>query len=370
LPHRAPHRKWGYRTHRERAILCLHQNPRPRVEEADADKASPPTADESQPRDEKGRFAAKEDAEAQPETAPEAEAEAEAEPTAGEGEVEAQPDAEPEPEPWTFRADGTDFEIPGSRYSEADGLHIPPDQIESVTQLLRFGKTHQGSFRQHLADKDAEVAAAGVERDAAQAAKTAILEKLAGFADNPDAMAQFLDEFHKELPILLAQAEAAEERHRREADQKKLAELEAEREWRDKTPVLEDRLEEAIQHYGKANSLDLEAMRSIWAKLRSKDQFERIFTREGAGQWQENLDIVEREAQYLATALGGRTIQPTQRKEAKLNEAALKEGKKAPPTAPSKKGPPPKATPKPPKFEGTQQVDEWFEEGGYNEFFE
>jgi hypothetical protein len=345
----------------------------PKAEEAEpSPEDTPPTKDEAQPRNEDGTFAKKPEPEAQPEGAPEGEATEEQ--PAGEGEAEAEP-AEVELEPFTFKADGTEFEVPGSAVSE-DGLYIPPDQLETVTQLMRFGKTYQGSFREQLAAGKEEVKSAQVERDAAQAARTSLLEKLAAFEGQPEAFEAFMADFNRELPMLLANAKTAEAEALREADRAKVTELEREADFRAKTPVLEDRLEEAIKYYGEAHGIDVEGMRTLWTRLRAKDQFDRIFTRSDQGEWDEDLSIIEEEARYLAAAIGNRALKEVepQRKEAKANQKALDalkgKGKKPPPTAPAKKGPAPKPVAKSPEFKTTAEADEWFEGGGYHEAFE
>lgn len=347
----------------------------PKAEEAEPAPAdTPPPEDEAQPRNEDGTYASPKDVEAQPEGAPET-PEGEVEPT-GEGDADTAPEADVEPEPFVFRADGTDFEVPGSAVSEKDGLYIPPDQVETVTQLLRFGKTYQGSFREELAASKDEVKAAGVERDAAQAARTTLLEKLASFEGQPEAFEQFMTEFHRELPMLLANARTAEAEALRQSDKDKLAELERERDFDRSLGTREDRLEEAIKYYGEAHGVDLEGMRTLWTRLRAKDQMDRIFTRSDTGEWAEDLGLVENEVRYLAAAIGDRALKEVepQRKEAKANQKALDalkgKGRKPPPTAPTKKGPAPAAVPKPPEFETTEQADEWFEGGGYNQHFE
>ena len=365
-------------THIESAVEEFKADPSDAEESTEAPKATeaepspedtPPPEDEAQPRGEDGRFVAKPEAEAQPEGAPEAEV-SEDQPT---GDADTAPEAEVEPVPFTFRADGTDFEVPGSAMSEKDGLYIPPDQVEVVTQLMRFGKTYQGSFREQLAASKDEVKSAQVERDAAGAARTSLLEKLAAFSDNPDAFSAFMDDFSRELPMLLANAKTAEAEALREGDRAKLAELEQKVEFEQKLPVLEDRLEEAIRYYSEAHGIDTDGMRTLWTRLRAEKQFERIFTRKDSGEWDEDLGIVEDETRYLAAAIGGRKTVEPQRREAKDNKKALealKSGKKAPPIAPAGKGPPPRATAKPPQFKTTEEADEWFEGGGYNAQFE
>jgi hypothetical protein len=333
----------------------------PSTEEAEpSPEDTPPAEEEAQPRDEMGRFTSKqevEDGNLDP-----------SEPVPGDKAPVEEPVAEAAPEPegevFAFKADHQEFEIPGSTVSEK-GLHIPPEQIESVTELMRYGKTHQGSFRTLLASKDAEVKQAQVEREAAYEARSTILSKLAQFTEDPDAFAAWMDNFTQELPILLAKAEAAEAEALRSSDKEKLAALEAEKEWTRMTPQLEDRLEEAIRHFAGQRDLDTDGMRTVWARVREPSQFETIFTR-GKDGWQEDFTAVEREVNYLANAIGGRV---PKRKEAVKNEAALKpEGKKPPPSAPTKKGPPPKATPKAPQFKTVEEADAFLEEGGYHEY--
>jgi hypothetical protein len=343
----------------------------PEAEEADpSPEDTPPTEDEAQPRNPDGTFAEKPESEAQPE-APEDEA-TEDETVPGEEETP----AEVEPEPFSFKADGTEFEVPGSAVSE-EGLFVPPDQVELVTQLMRYGKTYQGSFRDQLAASKNEVKSANVERDAAQAARTVLLEKLAAFAENPDAFAAFMDDFSRELPMLLASAQTAEAEAKGKADRERVAELEREADYLKMEPRLEDRLEEAIRYYGGIHGVDLEGQRTLWTRLRAKNTFDRIFTRNDSGEWDQELGIVEDEVRYLAAAVGSRKAVEPKRKEAKDAQkaiAALKgKGRKPPPTAPAKKGPAPKAASKAPKFEGedaTAQADAWFDGGKYNEAFE
>ncbi|MCH7911159.1 MAG: hypothetical protein IIB38_16290, partial [Candidatus Hydrogenedentes bacterium] len=48
-----------------------------------------------------------------------------------------------------YRADGQDWEIPGSKVEE-DGVFIPTDQVGHINQLLAQGQDHQGPFQQTL----------------------------------------------------------------------------------------------------------------------------------------------------------------------------------------------------------------------------
>lgn len=112
-------------------------------------------AGSDRPRDERGRFTAKQD------TAPAA-------PDGGQPSV---PAAEPSPavaaipEPFVLRADGQRIPIPDAALTADGDLVIKASQVPQIRQLLAEGVTHRGSWRRREAEYQEQVRAASVAAD-------------------------------------------------------------------------------------------------------------------------------------------------------------------------------------------------------------
>lgn len=109
----------------------------------------------------------------------------------------------------SFRADGKPVTIPGSKLTE-DGAFIPKAYLPEVQRLLSHGVVYQGSFRQRLEAANAKVAEveSRVNREVEESKHF-----LTFFADllerGPVAVQDWLDEFERNKPQLIADAKIA-----------------------------------------------------------------------------------------------------------------------------------------------------------------
>jgi hypothetical protein len=344
-----------------------------------------PEPDEAQPgeaqdrgdgRDERGRFAKgeQETVEAQPEgEAPEAGSEE----ATVEGEGEA---AEPLPEV-TFRADGQEFSFPGSEAGE-DGVFIPKDQLDTARQLWAAGRTHLTTFRQKMAEKDAEVQTARQHAlkavEAANTRSNHVLEKfqelMAQWKTDPDKVTEFFENAHVNLPVLKAEAEAKQKAKEAELKDQRLKQLEARSQAQTLIPQMRNRVAEAVVYFAKQYDLDKGPAVALYRRLSRNEGLGKIFKRGQDGQFQEDLGVIRDEVEYLASVAPRRSAQ--RKRTTEVNEAAQKVAKgerKATrrPGVSAKKGTKAPGTEKKVEMpKNTQEADEFLSRGKYHQFFD
>jgi hypothetical protein len=168
-------------------------DPAPSSEEATAESSAPPSA---QPRDESGRFAPKPDA-------PEAPAADAALPPATEAQAPAvEPLAATPPTVFSYKAGGREYTIPG--------LAVPPEHEAEIRALLSEGMHHRTTWRQREADMRRTLDTERQSLTAEKARLDAINSELTRLLSDPDAMAEFYQNFQVEAPALQERARAAQ----------------------------------------------------------------------------------------------------------------------------------------------------------------
>jgi len=345
-----------------------------------------PQADTAeQVRDEQGRFASREVEEAtDTDDTPEGTVESSADDTEEEATKEASEQVYPE---FSYRADGQDVSIPGSRLGE-DGMFVPTHQLPEVQRLLALGKHHlsgQGNVRwqkmaSDLAQRDTTLQA---EREG----KAVLLQKLQELVADDDAFIAFREKARQNMAVLTAQAEARTYAVQLESQQAEADTLRFESGWQAAQPRLQNALRDQVvalaQQHG-FNLEDPEDVESLTAYYRSRcndTDLRTIFPRAdrdypeygvAKGGLLQDVRGVDRDLGMLAQMLLPRK-QAARQKAAKLtaaeakNKEALTEPSKKPPTARAKTGPAPsskkgfslKADPR--SREATDEVDQIFE---------
>lgn len=187
--------------------------------DTDSRAHSGPDAAAHQPPGEKEKGAK----DAKPAATPDAQAKPKGSPDGAAPPADASADPPSSPE-WEFNADGKTMYLPGSRVTELDGkkgVFLPEDQLRHVERTLADGIHHRGTFREKLSRirQEAETA----KREAAQQVEAlrgevneevvrarTYLEHFNALADKgPEAIAEYLDNWTRERPLLEARAERA-----------------------------------------------------------------------------------------------------------------------------------------------------------------
>jgi len=347
---------------------------------------SPPSEpdDSSPPRNEKGQFVKKDEESTEDPPADEA-AEPEAEPEATdedvatdepETEVEADAEAEPEPEPapdlpeFTFKVDGRDFSIPGSKVGE-DGIFIPRAEVERTQRLIGLGQ----HSKQRDRDYGRELAAAKAEGGEQSRINNEIFDRLLEARKDPDRLYALLDPHNQDqFDLMVANSKIAA----LEAGDTKRGEQDAadtkERDVADLQPKLES---------GVANAVDEALKDARYAgvdgdevKARLKQQYSMVFhtvrsedaipegmapiARYQQGTVVIDLEHVKGELEYAAGVVRRATVQAEAvSKVAKKNRERL-----APKAVSTKKAPPPpKPKPAPKEMTGQEAIEHTFGEG-------
>lgn len=345
-------------------------------ETPEAAPAAEPTGQptEGQARDEQGRFT--QAPKAAPDPSPEEPApapETPAEPTAS-----AEPAAEaPADYPaFSYRADGQEFPVPGSAVGE-DGVFIPKDQLPEVQQLLSAGKAAMGSVRQRLNEAAQREQAAILRAEAAEVQGQHILahfeqlieqsQHVQDWAQSPAAL--WLQQAAINWPVLKAEAKAAGIEKQREADRQALERYQQQEQQARLRPIMEQTLEQGVQHFGRQAGLGETALRDVIQALKDPRWEAVVFPAapyddpaQGIKQGDRVIDygVVQEWVRRAVTWGAGRqTPAATPKPAAKpVTPAAV------PPTV-ATKGKAPKSGPAIPAFKTKEEADAWFERGGY-----
>lgn len=248
--------------------------PEPDDVEVSETPAAEPAGESAQPRDDAGRFTAA------PEAAPEASQEEPA-PPADPGEPEAdatgeEPAAEEPEEPVSYRADGQEFEIPGSAVGE-NGWFIPADQVPEVQQLLSSGRAAMGSVRERLSQAAQEAETARHEAAAAKAESQHVLAHFENLIERSqealrqgtmDALVQsplgqwFLG-VAQGWPILKADAKTRAVEMASQTATRRLQEYEQRDQQARLRPLMADTVRSSVWQQGQAAGLDEQTLRSV-----------------------------------------------------------------------------------------------------------
>lgn len=334
--------------------------------------AAEPAAESEQPRDELGRFAA-ETPKDEPEASLEAPAESPETPVEPTEPAEGlEPDAEDLPdEPFIYRADGQDFEIPGSAVGD-DGVFIPKDHLPEVQHLLSAGKAAFGSVRQRLSESATREQQA---LDRAVAAEAQAQHVLGHFEDliskGPEVIQQWLLNMHQNWPILQAEAKAKAIELRNQQATKELERYRDQENQARLRPLMEQTLQQSIRTQGTQLGLDEQTVQAIHRQL-SQPQYEKLlfvkapYDDPGSGIRQGDLVI---DHSVVASALQLASIhRPAQVQQQKIAAAQAQNAKrtpqkvKVPPTVAKGRAPTGGGVP---SFATQKDADQWFENGGF-----
>jgi hypothetical protein len=345
-------------------------------EPAAEDAADLDTGDDdvSQPRDEQGRFVAKDDEEeAPPEDAEPAAAE---EPPAEPEAVPAQPPedavpAQPEEESYpalSVRSYGQDHEIPGSMVGE-DGVFIPTNSVPHVQRLLSQGL----GARERESQLRAQIDAARNESEAEQAEAHKILEEFAAlreqFKVDPDGVVAWFEDMDRNWATLQAQARA--EFLEKQLEAAKTAPPPSPGE--DPSLVLDQTLRDAVAEmvtYEEYQGIDGEEM--IERFLTVPGLLEGTFRT--ATEDMPDIGVSKGEAYFDPTTLFAefdyrKSLTPAasgpsaaETKAAEQNRKAVTESVDAPPVTPAAGGDAPSTEKEIPKFKTKAEADKWLDE--------
>lgn len=322
--------------------------------------AQPEATDGAQPRDTQGRFT-KADA---PAAAPETQG-----PSAPETPEAAPPEPAPS-KPFSYRAYGADHSPFAGAVERNDGVLFPPDAIPQLRQVLAEG--HNAESRRRQAEREREtklLSARGSRAELVQQAELT-LQRLAELRKNPDALQQWFQDLDRNWAVLEAEVERdalkaqLESRQQQAAQQAIQQQVDALRPYMRQT--LEKNVAQMIQDEPELKGLDAGKMSGrLWDAF-----FHRVFKeaeQDGDGYRKGEIlidyDAIRSELQYEASL---RRPVPQAQAQAPAPVAQAKPPVAPPPVVPTK-GQGGRTAPKVPKFDRTEDVDKWFDEGGYNE---
>ncbi len=153
-------------------------------------------------------------------------------------------------EPWAFRADRQEYFVEGSRVEPDGGVYIPKAQLQLVQQLLAEGAAHRGSWREERDAYEARIAEleASVEQHPdllrARAFNTKLNQLMAA---GPEAVAEWLDKFETNRPVLEAEVKAQLLQSQLDQTQSRERAAQEEAESNELAPVMEETLQGAVE---------------------------------------------------------------------------------------------------------------------------
>jgi hypothetical protein len=181
------------------------ESPAPVVEETASALEGEGSTD--RPRDEHGRFVAKEK-DAATEAAPLPGGEPGADTSLP---VAAAPPAPvPEPQPFKWRADRQEHTLEGAVINPDGSLVIPAQHVARAKQLLSEGIVHQGSWAKERTTWSARINDAETRAKAAEASKARLLDEFAKVFESEDSVLQFWQSRQTQLPLLQERLKAQE----------------------------------------------------------------------------------------------------------------------------------------------------------------
>lgn len=337
--------------------------------EATGEEAAPAEPD-AQPRDDKGRFVSKADAE----SAVSPDAQPAPTPAAAEAQPEGQPATTEQFPPFRYRAGGMDYTLEGSQLG-TDGLFLPTDKLGALGQQLSLAQ----HARQSIADLQRKLGQAqrAQEQKVDQANKT--LEALESLmVKGPEAVAQWLDDLERNWPLMKKDAELQALRAQQEADKERQTEAQQEQETERLVPVLADVLEHYINEFTTQPQYTGIDKARMYDRL-SQQLFSQVFIQgkenEIAAQMPHAIvvselangevvvvdpQVIEREFQWSAQLAGQAAAVAQENKGATAQTTA-------PPTVAAAGTPAAAPERKTPKFKSREEVDEWIESGKWRE---
>ena len=272
-----------------------------------------------------------------------------------------------------YRADGQDWEIPGSKVEE-DGVFIPTDQVGHITQLLAQGQAHQGSFQQTLQAHEAEVKNLAAELEGERAANQEISDKIEELVTKEGALEAFVEDQRKNWDTLKLQADLAKSKRATEHAVSVREGLEAHQEEVRVLPLMRSRLAEVIEEWGKQAGFDRPLQQRLYNRYADVAQLDRLFPKDGEGGRTEELKDLRDEMEFLVQSTSARPPAPAPAipeppKGAKVQEAPAtprRKRRKAPTSTASSKSvdesPVEEETPIP-KITTAEEADRYLETG-------
>lgn len=322
---------------------------------APAPAAQPDAPDAAQQRDEQGRFTKGEAVAATPEPAS----------------TETLEVAPPEPtpsKPFVYRAYGAEHS-PFTGATETDeGVVFPKEAVPQLRQILAEG--HGAESRRRQSERERETKLTSARSANAQITQQAdmTLRRLAELRRSPEALQQFFADLDRNWQVLDAEirAEALQKQldAQRESGERQAQERHAEA----LRPYMRQRLEQDV---GQIIASEAELKGLDGAKMAERlwgSFFNRVFREadqdDPNGQYRRgevliDYDAIRQELKYEASLR--RSGAPTAPAPVKPKVAV-----QTPPVV-TAKGAGARPAPKIPKFANTQEADDWFESGGYNE---
>ena len=338
---------------------------------ADTTEVKPDTPTPEVPRDERGRFAEKVPTpDAQTAEAVSTPAETPVEPTAPEAEA-------PEDIPATYRADGQEFQIPGSAVG-VDGTFISTDVWQrEVLPLLAAGRAARGgSLQKRLQESTQQIQHWQQQANAAQAQSQAIIAKIDQMVE-ANTIGEWLEGVQQNWPILKARAEADALRMQQQAMAQQLQTHQAEQQRQALEPQFSQALEQSLMHYG--SGLSQEQLQGLYAQLNTPQLRNALFVRAQqddpmtglrAGEWAIDNGVVE---QWVRWASQYQPKPSTPTIPAKVAKAVQQNEQKAaavpPPVVGGKGGAAPSQKPRPKQYkDGHEALKKIFDDEEFQNF--
>jgi hypothetical protein len=180
------------------------ESPAPAVDET----ASAPEGEGTteRPRDEHGRFTAKDPAATDAAPPPGGEPGADTSLPVAAAPV---PPVVP-PQPFKWRADKQEHTLDGAVINPDGSLVIPAQHVARAKQLLSEGVVHQGSWAKERTTWSQRIADAETRAKAAEASKTALLDELAKVFETEQSVVEFWHNKTTQLPLIQERLKAQE----------------------------------------------------------------------------------------------------------------------------------------------------------------
>jgi hypothetical protein len=329
------------------------------------EEAQPEESD--QPRDEAGRYAAREDEQ------PTEEAETPSEPADGEAPQSPEESGveDSTPRKFSYNADYQPWEIEGSEVRD-DGVFFSKEALPQITQLFAAGRHHLGGWQKQRQESQQQVQEAQQsERAQAERANSIIakFDELMKLDENE--LYEAVQGFRGQWPTVKAEADKAAIVAKSEQDRQRLAQYEAQEYERQVTPILRQSLANEVVKLRseKYSNLSEQDVRAVYEHLWNNRANSNVFVAQN-NQLYTDTSIVENQLAYAARLKGEQQQQQARTTQAKEKNKAVagQTTKKPPPHVSTKTGSAPTGKVKErPKFTSTEEVDDWFDEQDFDE---
>jgi len=319
-----------------------------------------------QPRDEQGRYAARD------EDQPTDEAQAEVEPATGDApETPEEVEVPASPRTFSYNADYQPWEIQGSEVQEDGAVHFSKEALPEIQQLFAAGKHHLGNWQKQRQESQQQVQASQAEASSQRQRADSIVAQFDELLRKPDEeLFEAVQGFKQQWPAVKAQAEQQATVARHEQERHELAQYKAQEYARQITPALRQGLagDTVRLHREKYSNLSDEDVSAVYENMWNNRANSNLFVVQN-GQFYTDTSIVEQHLAYASRLKGEQQQQEARTSEAKEKNKAEVGGNKntPPPHVSTKSGPAPtgKVTEKR-EFKSTEDVDEWFDDEDFD----